>query len=205
MEVLLVLEGIGFVLSFFVIVWSFKKVKDQTIRMLFVIMLALFVLSTTLSFSSGRLNDWIAHVPFYGGQLVLFLLIKELISEYGRKSEVGAWFMGGTSYFGINDWVSYLTDQGIADILTLPLTILAVVYVWVRFQYIENQSLRKALVFFLLGASCLTLVYVFDFFVNSQGVLLQLSGFPLQIGGFVLFYIALLLFGLGIGKLSYKQ
>lgn len=205
MEVLLVLEGIGFVLSFLVVLWSFRKVKNQTIRMLVIIMLALFVLSSALSFSSAQLNDWIAHVPFYGGQLVLFLLVKELISEYGRKREAASWIIGGGAYFGVNDWISYLTDQGIQDILTLPLTILAVVYVGVRFQYIENKSLKKALVFFLLGASSLTMVYVINFFVEAQGVLPFLSGLPIQIIGFVLFYISLFLFALGIGKLAYQQ
>lgn len=211
MEILILLEGVGFVLSFWVIILSFRKIKDPSIRTLFVIMLALFILSTALSFSQGRLNDWIRHIPFYGGQLVLFLLVKELIIEYGNKKNnssqqvVPALFLGGSSYFGIGDFISYLTDQGIQDILTLPLTILVGMYVWVRYPYIENASLKKALLFFVSGGSLLTLIYVLEFFIDAQNIMPFLVGFPLTISGFALYYLALFCFGMGVGKLSYQK
>lgn len=211
MEILILLEGIGFILSFWVIILSFRKIKDPSIRTLFVIMLGLFILSTALSFSQGRLNDWIRHIPFFGGQLVLFLLVKELIYEYADKKNnslkqvVPSLFLGGSSYFGIDDFISYLTDQGIQDILTLPLTILVGMYVWVRYPYIQNAALKKALLFFVGGASLLTLIYVLEFFIDAQNLVPFLADFPLKLSGFVLYYLALFCFGMGVGKLSYQK
>ncbi len=199
---LFIYKVISFILTVAVIVWGVKKLEAGRGRTIFCAMLIFFFLSTMLFFPEGRVNDWLKHLPFFIGQLLFYFW---LVSIFGKSSQPKT---KGTAHAvavpatgGFTEWFNYLTDQGLQHIIALPFLILIIAVVRVRYAYIQSSYLKSTLNLLLLAAGFLTMIHVGEFVVESQGWLPFLEKWIEQIE-FVLYYLAIGLFAIGIKRLA---
>ena len=172
-------------------------------RIIFILMLIFFFLSTMLFFPEGRINDWLKHIPFYIGQFLFYLWLESIFGKVSQsqsqtKEVAAAAALPATG--GLVDWFNFLTDQGLQHIITLPFSILIIAIIRVRFTYISTH-LKSTLNILILAAISLTMIHVGEFVVESQAWLPFLEEW-IEIIEFLWYYLGLGLFAFGVKKLA---
>lgn len=213
----------SFLLTFGTCIWGWKRIKDNQVRILFCIMLLFFFLSTILFAHESLLDTWIKHILFYIGQFFFYLFIVSLISYYEKptsnqhtslfsknlfstkdKSLVA---LGVTSMTnsGIKDWIDFITDQGIQHMLALPLLLLIITTIEMKYIFLKSNALRAALNTFMFAAAALMLIHLMEFIVESQKLLSFLDGDINEILEFCWYFLGLFFFVRGIYQLKHIE
>lgn len=207
MDNLLIFKIISLLLSILVILYSLRTISKTKVRILFIIMIASFFLSTILFFPEGRINDWMKHLPFYVGQLFFYFFLSSLLSEYTPPNnsvpspkpivpttQIAASFIGS----GIDEWFNFLTDQGLQHFLAVPLFLLVMMNIQIHFPSIKDAIFRRILTIFLIAGTCLTMIHLGEFIVEAQDWMPFLEGNPIEIIEFIWYYSAVILFIFGL-------
>jgi len=198
-------------MSLWVIIWCVEKIKVQKIVTIFIAMIVSFFLSTVLYFPEGVLNDWYKHVPFFTGQILFYFFLQEVIRFYSESNPtsrgevyVAAGVSGAASTVGIADWFSFITEEGLQHIITLPLLLMVVIFSRLHFGSIKSKSVKHILNICIFAGFFLTVIHVGEFVVEAQGLLPMLES-SIEIIEFLWYYLALIMFGVSIHKLSKLQ
>ncbi len=217
----IVLKTISFFLTLGTCLWCWRRIENKRIKVLFCTMLVFFFLSTVLFASENIVDTWLKHILFYAGQFFFYLFIVALIANYdkstgetheasfpknpftnkGRKTLVA---MGVTNMTnsGIKDWVDFITDQGIQHMLALPLLLLIIATIEMRYIFIATNAFRSVMNTFMLAASALMSIHLMEFIVESQKFVPFLDGDINEIVEFAWYYLGLFFFIRGIHKLK---
>ncbi len=167
-------------------------------------MLVVFFLSTMFFFPEGRINDWLKHIPFFIGQFLFYLWLESI---FGKSAQNQSQTQGMAQVVALpatgsfTEWFNFLTDHGIQHIIALPFYMLIMAAISVRFSYIQSTPFRSTLNLLMLAALSLTMIHIGEFVVESQNWLPFLIDWIERIE-FLLYYLALGLFALGIKKLA---
>ncbi len=204
MDSLLIFKIISFLATLAVAVWSTPKLAKTKVKVVFVAMLISFFLSTILFFPEGRINDWLKHIPFYFGQFLLYLFLVNIIEAYSpieKKPQSSPQPRLAVLPVGFVNWFNFLTDQGLQHVITLPLFFLIVTVVRIQYLYIESPAFKTVLNLFMAAGGALVMIHIGEFVVESQGWLPFLEEL-IEIIEFLWYYLALILIGLGVSKLT---
>lgn len=189
-----------------------RKLRSRAQKITFTAML-LFFLSSTLFFSEeGLANDWTKHSLFYIGQLFFYFFLSNLIKSYFKNEEIkedsarrGAGHAVAPAVIAVplsfTDWFSFLTQQGLQHILTVPIFLLIVTIVRIQYLSIESKHFKQALNLFLWAALALLLIHIGEFMIESQELIPSLAE-KSEFIEFLWFYLGMLLFYMGMKKLS---
>lgn len=151
-----------------------KNIPNKKACVLGGVMLELFVLSTLgLLYPENEVGNWLRHIPFYMGQIVFYFFLRRIITVYenvGGESEdslappkefthqiVGTW-----------GWASFLTQQGLQHILTVPLFFLVLTTVQIYKGIVRSPYLKSCLHLLLIASCFLTMIHIQEFVVHSQ-------------------------------------
>ncbi len=201
---LFIYKVISFILTLAVLAWGIKKLEAGRGRIIFCAMLIFFFLSTMLFFPEGRVNDWLKHIPFFIGQFLFYLWLESIFgksaqNKFQTQGMAQVAVLPATGSF--TEWFNFLTDQGLQHIIVLPFYMLIMAVISVRFAYIQSTPLRSTLNLLMLAALFLTMIHIGEFVVESQAWLPFLENW-IEIIEFLLYYLALGFFALGIKKLA---
>ncbi len=191
-----------------------RKLQRRPQKITFTVML-LFFLSSTLFFNhEGALNEWLKHSLFYSGQLFFSFFLYYIIRLYFRKKEQeeSSQERPNTTHMpppamtaivgtGTINWFAFLTEQGLQHILVVPIYFLIVSIVRIQYLSIESRYFKKNLNLFLWAGSSLAMIHIAEFFIENQKFIPFLND-KIELIEFLLFYLGLLFFYLGMRKLS---
>lgn len=197
------------------IVIGLRKLQSRPQKITFTIMLLFFLFSTLFFNEKGGLNDWLKHVLFFIGQFFFYLFLSYIIRLYFKKEEQKESSQheradmphipppAMTAGFGISttNWFAFLTEQGLQHILVVPIFFLIVIVVRVQYLSIESAHFKKVLDLFLYAATSLLMIHVGEFLVENQKLISSLTD-KIELIEFLLFYLGMLFFYLGMKKLS---
>lgn len=212
-----ILKTINFLFTLAICLWSWKKLGNKRVRLLFCFMLAFFFLSTVL-FGADSLSDtWLKHILFYIGQFFFYLFVVALIAGYDKSSNDafdvstaknpftgdgrGALAVAGMTSMtdsGVGDWIDFITDQGIQHMLTLPLLLLIITTVEIRYVFVTSKAFRSVLNTFMFAAAALMTIHLMEFIVESQKLIPFLDGDLNEVLEFIWYYFGLFFFVRGI-------
>lgn len=217
----IILKTISFLLTLGICLWSWKKLGKGRMRMLFCIMLAFFFLSMVPLSANNILDTWLKHIMFYIGQFFFYLFVVALIAGYDKSSNnafetstpknpftggkggvVAVAGMTSMTYLGVREWIEFITDQGIQHILTLPLLLLIITTIEIRYIFVTSKTFRSMLNTFVLAATSLMAIHFMEFIVESQELIPLLDGNPSEILEFGLYYLGLFFFIRGVSQLK---
>ncbi|MEK7519723.1 MAG: hypothetical protein AAB581_00550 [Patescibacteria group bacterium] len=214
-----VLKIVNFILTAVVVVWGWRMFPDMRLRMQFGLMFLFFFLSTILFGEEGGRNEWTRHTLFYAGEIFFYLFLVNLIKRYYREDKpLGSGFVtttgtyaaaaGGPALVSGSDgisWVTgmyeFLTEQGLQHLLTLPLIIIIIYSIDVRWTNM-SKTLRGVVNPFVIAVIGLVAAHVFEFIIESQGFLPILDGEPVEYIEFGCYYFGLIFFAAGMYRLK---
>ncbi len=218
-EVFLAFDGIlffklvGVLLLTGLVVTGLRKLHSRAQKIAFTLMALFFLASTFFFGEEGAFNEWAKHILFFAGQLFFYLFVYYLIRFHVAEQEnkrdfdrptapPGAFVAGAVLPIqsGLGEWFSFLTEQGLQHILTVPILLLTVAVVRVQYLVLESKAFKSALNIFLWASASFVAIHVGEFMVESQNIIPSLTD-TIEYIELLFFYIGILLLFLGIKKL----
>lgn len=214
MDIFIILKISNFLFTVFLTGFSLIKLKGTKIKILFVLAVVFFFLSTLTFNGHGLITEWLKHGVFFIGQFLLYLFLNSLVNRHLKEREnipgepkkpaIEASSLAVMPLFlsDIGDWFKYSSDQGFHHVLSLPLLILTIGLIRARYVFLESKQFKSVINVFMLAVVFLAMIHIVEFFIENQNILPFLKGDIVEIIEFILFYLGFSLLGIGLIKLK---
>ena len=202
------LKQLNVVVGSVLVVYAWSVLVKPVHRLLFLMMMLFFTVSTVLFFPQGEVNEWLKHAPFYIGQ-VLFLLLMHVL-DFSQPATVQK--RAGTSLKSVKviaigvgvaePSVVTARDSGLQHILVVPLFVVLGFTLLMKMARSHSKPARLVIGYFLMASASLTMIHVFEYFVESKDYVPFLQGSGVEMVELFWFYLSCVLFWLALKRYS---
>ena len=202
------LKQLNVVVGSVLVVYAWSVLVKPVQRLLFLTMMLFFTVSTVLFFPQGEVNEWLKHAPFYIGQ-VLFLLLMYVLdfsqSATGQKRAEASLKSIGVTAIGVGATepsAATARDSGLQHILVVPLFIVLGFTLLIKMTRSHSKQACLVIGCFLLASASLTMIHIFEYFVESKDYVPFLQGSGVEMVELFWFYLSCVLFWLALKRYS---